>query len=170
MQLVLLIGMKRAKDKPIFKKDDKKQQPGSGNNRPVSLTSIVCKAFEGFICDTLSKHLKTNGSLFNHQHEFTTGRSCITQLLTTCASKMTGSRLLMMESLQVDVIYIYIWIFKKHLTKFLIVIVIEDYLPSWKGMVYMVRFFVGQIFFFPLEPNMLLLVWEMNTPSSMTHL
>ena len=46
----------------------------------------------------------------------------------------------------------YIWIFKKHWTRFLI----EDYLPSWVH---------GQIFF-PIEPSML--VWEMNTP--MTHL
>ena len=49
----------------------------------MSLTSIVCKTFEGFIRDALSKHIKTNGLLSNHQHGFTTGRSCITQLLTT---------------------------------------------------------------------------------------
>ena len=70
----------RAEVKPIFKKGDKNNP---GNYRPVRLTSIVCKTIEGFIRDALSKHLKTNGLLSNHQHGFTTGRSCITQLLTT---------------------------------------------------------------------------------------
>ena len=38
--------------KPIFKKGDKNNP---GNYRPVSLTSIVCKTFKGFIRDALSK-------------------------------------------------------------------------------------------------------------------
>ena len=36
---------KAAEVRPIFKKGDKSQP---GNYRPVSLTSVVCKVFEGF--------------------------------------------------------------------------------------------------------------------------
>ena len=71
---------KTAEVKPIFKKGEK-QNPG--NYRPVSLTSIVCKIFEGFIRDALNPHLTENKLLSEHQFGFTTGRSCITQLLVT---------------------------------------------------------------------------------------
>jgi len=71
---------KIAEVKPIFKKGDK-QDPG--NYRPVSLTSILCKLFEGFIRDSLNNHLLENNLLSVHQYGFTSGRSCITQLLST---------------------------------------------------------------------------------------
>ena len=71
---------KKAEVKPIFKKGDRGTP---GNYRPVSLTSVVCKIFEGFIRDALGDHLLTNGILANDQFGFTKGRSCVTQLLVT---------------------------------------------------------------------------------------
>ena len=73
---------KNAEVKPIFKKGDK---ASPGNYRPISLTSIVSKIFEGFIRDALVKHLKMNNLLSNHQFGFCAGRSCVTQLLNTIA-------------------------------------------------------------------------------------
>ena len=49
---------KLAEVRPIFKKG-KKDNPG--NYRPVSLTSIICKIFEGFIKNALCKHLTVKG-------------------------------------------------------------------------------------------------------------
>ena len=71
---------KLAEVRPIFKKGDKSNP---GNYRPVSLTSIVCKIFESFIRDALNRHLSDNRLLSDHQFGFTTGRSCMTQLLST---------------------------------------------------------------------------------------
>ena len=71
---------KRAEVRPIFKKGSK-QNPG--NYRPVSLTSVVCKIFEGFIRDALYTHLITNNLLSSKQYGFCKGRSCVTQLLGT---------------------------------------------------------------------------------------
>ena len=45
---------KKAEVRPIFKKGSK---TSPGNYRPVSLTSIVCKLYEGFIRDKLFNHL-----------------------------------------------------------------------------------------------------------------
>ena len=71
---------KEAEVRPIFKKGIKNS---AGNYRPVSLTSIVCKVFEGFIRDVLCSHLKTNKLLAVEQFGFSKGRSCVTQLLVT---------------------------------------------------------------------------------------
>ena len=51
--------------------------------RPVSLTSVVCKVFEGIVRDFLNAHLVENKLLSNNQFGFCTGRSCISQLLST---------------------------------------------------------------------------------------
>ena len=48
---------KVAEVRPIFKKGNKTQP---GNYRPVSLTSIVCKVFEGFVRNVLMRHLIDN--------------------------------------------------------------------------------------------------------------
>ena len=45
---------KLAEVRPIFKKGVKTTP---GNYRPVSLTSIICKVFEGFIKESIFKHL-----------------------------------------------------------------------------------------------------------------
>lgn len=71
---------KIAEVKPLFKKGEKMKP---GNYRPVSLTSIVCKIFEGLIRDDLNAHFTDNKLLSVHQYGFTSGRSCCTQLLTT---------------------------------------------------------------------------------------
>ena len=71
---------KIAEVRPIFKKGDKNTP---GNYRPVSLTPIICKLFEGFIRDKLSDHLLSNDLLYKDQYGFTKGRSTVTQLLTT---------------------------------------------------------------------------------------
>ena len=71
---------KVAEVRPIFKKGEKS---APGNYRPVSLTSIICKVFEGFVRDRLSDHLLDNELLYVYQYGFTRGRSTVTQLLTT---------------------------------------------------------------------------------------
>ena len=74
------VKWKRAEVRPIFKKGSK-QNPG--NYRPVSLTSVVCKLFEGFIRDALYTQLTSNHLLSSKQYGFCKGRSCVTQLLGT---------------------------------------------------------------------------------------
>ena len=71
---------KVAEVRPIFKKGNKTQP---GNYRPVSLTSIVCKVFEGFVRNVLMRHLIDNNLLAEEQYGFCGGRSCTTQLLNT---------------------------------------------------------------------------------------
>ena len=71
---------KIAQVRPIFKKGSK---VSAGNYRPVSLTSVVCKVFEGFIRDAMYTHFVTNNLLSDKQFGFCKGRSCITQLLVT---------------------------------------------------------------------------------------
>ena len=85
--------------KPIFKKGNKLQ---AGNYRPVSLTSVVCKIFEHFIRDGLTKHLIENKLLSDQQYGFTKGRSCVTQLLTTINDWINFQK----EKQPVDVIYL----------------------------------------------------------------
>ena len=71
---------KVAEVRPIFKKGNKTQP---GNYRPVSLTSIVCKVFEGFVRNVIMSHLIDNNLLAPEQYGFCGGRSCTTQLLNT---------------------------------------------------------------------------------------
>ena len=77
---------KQAEVRPIFKKGDK---ACAGNYRPVSLTSVVCKIFEGFIRDELYNHIIRSNLLCQDQYGFTKGRSCTTQLLVTIHEWMT---------------------------------------------------------------------------------
>jgi hypothetical protein len=69
---------KDANVSPIFKKGDRKQP---GNYRPVSLTSVICKAMESIIRQHVLEYLLGNNLLTDCQHGFTSGRSCSTQLL-----------------------------------------------------------------------------------------
>ena len=57
--------------------------------RPVSLTSVVCKIFEGFIRDVLCNHMTQNNLLSDSQFGFSKGRSCVTQLLNTIEDWMS---------------------------------------------------------------------------------
>ena len=63
---------------PIFKKGSKADV---GNYRPVSLTSVLCKAMESILKDALMEHLVSNQLLRDSQHGFLQGRSCLTNLL-----------------------------------------------------------------------------------------
>ena len=80
---------KIAEVRPIFKKG-KKSSPG--NYRPVSLTSVVCKVFEGFFRDAMYSHLVDNKLLAIEQYGFCKGRSCISQLLSTLFDWFSKSR------------------------------------------------------------------------------
>ena len=90
---------KEAKVRPIFKKGDKSS---SSNYRPVSLTSIICKIFEGFIRDVIYNHITQNHILSIDQYGFTEGRSCTTQLLVTLNEWLTD----LDNGFPVDTIYL----------------------------------------------------------------
>ena len=90
---------KEAEVRPLFKKGEKSNP---GNYRPVSLTSVVCKVFEGFIRDALCDHLKLNKLLSENQYGFCKGRSCGTQLLTTLNDWLT----MLDEGMPVDAVYL----------------------------------------------------------------
>ena len=64
---------------PIYKKGDKSR---ACNYRPISLTSIVCKIMERVIYDTMQSYLRTHNLLSDNQHAYTSGKSCLSQLLT----------------------------------------------------------------------------------------
>ena len=63
---------------PLYKKGNKEQ---AENYRPVSLTSIVGKTLESIIKDSVVQFLEEHNLLRNTQHGFTSGRSCLTNLL-----------------------------------------------------------------------------------------
>ena len=50
--------------------------------RPVSLTSQVCKILESFVSSSITEFLTQYRLISQHQHGFTKGRSCLTNLLT----------------------------------------------------------------------------------------
>ena len=90
---------KIAEVRPIFKKG-KKSTPG--NYRPVSLTSVLCNIFEGFIRRALYKHLIDNKLLSDSQFGFCQGRSCVSQLLVTLFDWMSD----LDDHIPVDVAYL----------------------------------------------------------------
>jgi len=65
---------------PIFRKGDKAKPE---NYKPVSLTSVLCKTMESIIWDKVVKYLQNKGLVFESQHGFMRGRSCLTNLLET---------------------------------------------------------------------------------------
>ena len=65
---------------PIFKKGDKLV---TGNYRPVSLTSQVCKICEKLVREGIVQHVNSNDLFRDEQHGFRKGRSCLTNLLVT---------------------------------------------------------------------------------------
>ena len=65
---------------PIFKKGSKKDKE-SGNYRPVSLTSHICKILEKIIKEEIVKYLEENELIRDSQHGFRSRRSCLTNLL-----------------------------------------------------------------------------------------
>ena len=71
---------KRANVSPIHKKGSRSK---AGNYRPVSLTSQVCKVMESVLRSHMLKHLEKHKLSTQHQHGFTNGKSCLTNLLET---------------------------------------------------------------------------------------
>ncbi|XP_038071919.1 uncharacterized protein LOC119740627 [Patiria miniata] len=71
---------RRAKVVPISKKGSKSQ---AGNYRPISLTSVPCKVMESLVRDSILSHISRYELLSKDQHGFTSGRSCMTNLLDT---------------------------------------------------------------------------------------
>src|SRR5207244_2858136 len=53
----------------------------SENYRPVSLTSIISKLLESIVKDSLVKHLDKYALIRSSQHGFTSGKSCLSNLL-----------------------------------------------------------------------------------------
>ena len=64
---------------PIFKKGCRGM---AENYRPISLTSQVCRLFETLMRDEIVRHLEDKCLLFDSQHGFRRGRSCLSNLLT----------------------------------------------------------------------------------------
>jgi hypothetical protein len=69
---------KRANITAIYKKGPKIV---ASNYRPVSLTSIICKIFEGFFRDGLVNFMMENNLLSDRQFGFLGGRSTVLQML-----------------------------------------------------------------------------------------
>lgn len=90
---------KLANVSPIFKKGCRSQ---SGNYRPVSLTSQICKIHESILRDALVDYLEKNALLHECQHGFRRGRSCLTNLL-IFLDKVTRA---VDEGDDVDIIYL----------------------------------------------------------------
>ena len=63
---------------PLYKKGSKNLP---SNYRPVSLTSVVCKILESIIKEAISTHLESNSLIKSSQHGFSSGKSCLTNLL-----------------------------------------------------------------------------------------
>jgi hypothetical protein len=63
---------------PLHKKGSKNN---SENYRPVSLTSIISKLLESLVKDSIVKHLDKYSLIHNSQHGFTSGKSCLSNLL-----------------------------------------------------------------------------------------
>ena len=63
---------------PIYKKAAKNNPR---NYRPISLTSVICRLMEKFICSLLLSYLLSHDLLSHQQHGFLPGRSTNTQLL-----------------------------------------------------------------------------------------
>ena len=62
-----------------IRKKDSKSNPT--NYRPISLTSLCCKAMEHIILSHIAKHLAGNNILNDQQHGFRQRFSCETQLI-----------------------------------------------------------------------------------------
>ena len=84
---------------PIFKTGKKSSVE---NYRPISVTSICCRAMEKIIRNAIVNHLETNNLLSEFQHGFRKGKSCTTQLL-ECIEDWTK---ILDENNQLDVIYL----------------------------------------------------------------
>ena len=69
---------KQAVVTPMFKKVSRYDP---NNYHPVSLTSQVCKILESLVSERMSQFFMQHKLITQHQHGFTIGRSCLTNLL-----------------------------------------------------------------------------------------
>ena len=82
---------KKAHVTPLYKKG---YRAAAVNYRPVSLTSHVIKLYERIIRKVMIKYLyiEENNILYDKQHGFRSGRSCLTQMLGHFDEIMVGLR------------------------------------------------------------------------------
>lgn len=63
---------------PVFKNGDRSLV---SNYRPVALTSVLCKVLEKLVVNCIQEHVGLYGLMSKHQHGFTKGKNCVTQLV-----------------------------------------------------------------------------------------
>ena len=63
---------------PLYKKGDKTDP---ANDRPISLTCILCKVIEHVIASNISRHITQHNIPYELSHGFHEKRSCETQLI-----------------------------------------------------------------------------------------
>ena len=95
---VVLLDWRAANVVPLYKKGANNLP---SNYRPVSLTSVVCKIFESIIKDAISTHLESNNLIKSSQHDFSLGKSCLTNLL-ICLEQVTSE---IDKGIPVDALY-----------------------------------------------------------------
>ena len=87
---------KQANVKALFRKG---KRTLCSNDKPVSVTSIICEMLESVIRKHILLFLETHNILSNSQHGFRNGYSCPTQLL-SMMNNFTN-------------LIVFIWIFRK---------------------------------------------------------
>ena len=93
------IDWKTANVRAIFKKGNRKDP---ANYRPVSLTSHISKIFERIVKEQINQHLEKFKLIYESQHGFVKGKSCLTNLLefNDYVSKLVD------EGSAIDIIYL----------------------------------------------------------------
>ena len=85
------------------------------NYRPISLTSIVCKIFEGILKDEIMIHLLSNELINSSQHGFLLRRSCqsvLREIISDWTSVLNKIK---------TILTVYLLTLKRHLIQFPIV-------------------------------------------------